>query len=72
MKTYSTGEVMCRRTIDGLMADEWVPAEVAQGLYEALREMRDMAERVDSWESFPSAPIERAGEALAAADEEDV
>ena len=33
-------------------------------LVEALDEMIDVAKRVDSWESFPSAPIERAEEAL--------
>lgn len=35
-------------------------------LVDALDEMIDVAQRVDSWESFPSAPIERAQNALAA------
>ena len=38
--------------------------EVAK-LVEALEEMIDVAKRVDSWECFPSDPIERAEDALA-------
>ena len=37
--------------------------EVAE-LVEVLDEMIDVAKRVDSWESFPSDPIEKAEEAL--------
>jgi len=35
-------------------------------LAEALEEITNVAERVDGWESFPSDPIDRAREALAA------
>jgi hypothetical protein len=35
-------------------------------LAEALEEITNVAERVDGWESFPSGPIDRAREALAA------
>lgn len=38
-------------------------AEVAK-LVEALDEMIDVAQRVDGWESFPSAPIDRAVDAI--------
>lgn len=41
------------------------PDPDAAKLVEALVEMIDIAKSVDSWESFPSAPIERAEEALA-------
>jgi len=36
-------------------------------LVKALEEITDIAEQVDSWESFPSGPIEKARAALAKA-----
>jgi len=40
------------------------PAPEVTKLVEALEEMIDVAERVDGWESFPSAPIDRAEDAI--------
>jgi hypothetical protein len=39
----------------------------APALLEALQELADMAEKCDSWESFPSDPIEKARAAIAKA-----
>lgn len=41
--------------------------KASPSLYEALEEIVSVAEQVDSWESFPSAPIEKALNALAQA-----
>lgn len=48
----------------GFIKSEQVPTSEVAKLVEALEEMIDVAERVDSWESFPSAPIERAVDAI--------
>lgn len=42
------------------------PAPEVAKLVEVLDEMIDVAKRVDSWESFPSDPIERAEDAIRA------
>ena len=42
------------------------PAPEVAKLVEALDEMIEVAKAVDSWESFPSAPIERAEDAIRA------
>ena len=46
--------------------EEQQPSPEVAKLVEALEEMIDVAIRVDSWESFPSDPIERAEEAIRA------
>ena len=42
------------------------PVDDVTKLLETLEEMIDIAKRVDSWESFPSDPIERAEDAIRA------
>ena len=39
---------------------------IVTGLVEVLEEMIDVVTRVDSWESFPSDPVERAEDAIRA------
>lgn len=52
----------------GDMSGDYVQAadamDVIETLAEALEELADMAERCDSRESFPSAPIDKARDAL--------
>lgn len=66
MKRYSTGEVICRRTVDGMDSEDWVPADVAQGLYEALVKAKG-ALPGHNWGA-----VLDIDDALAAADGEDV
>ena len=49
-----------------LLADYEALQANCDALLEVLEEMIDVAKRVDSWESFPSDPIERAEDAIRA------
>ena len=56
--------------IDQLKAENETLRQHRDELLEALEQMVSTAERVDGWESFPSAPIEVALNAIAKAEGE--
>lgn len=67
----SEGDVMAlnnKKVIDGDGVEEFDCAVIAINMHDELvamlYEMVAIAERVDSWESFPSDPIDRANELL--------
>lgn len=60
-----TAKKVAYGNIELLERNEALQAE-CDALVEALEEMIDVAIRVDGWESFPSAPIDRAVDAILA------
>ncbi len=78
MKTYSTGEVIARRQIDGMESEDWVPADVAQRLYDTLERVLNSGDwfggalEFSSYEDLLGEQLEELVRAtLAAADGED-
>ncbi len=60
MKTYSTGEVIDRRQIDGMDSEDWVHAEAAEGLYAALQATAEKLQLVMEVTGYPKSLIDTA------------
>ncbi len=64
MKTYSTGEIISRRQIDGMDSEDWVPANVAKFMLDTLKVVLSSGEWFDGSLEFNSYDTTLPGEEL--------